>query len=1146
MRDGWSSFTDTEADHRTQSDKFFQVRDLLSVRVEKIDAKGYSAPFAEELAKDLSRVRQSLSEFESGLQFTEDLSAANKWVATRRDHRSIAVLHFCLQRLAAYIAEIANTGEDKPAMLIVAFNELAALQKKPLLSENLLTVPEKHRVDFRELRSDSTDSDSSSPDSYLSLSQTMLGVYRGESREKKLPQLARSFERIADRTKHSKARGFWLLCSAYTQSVEIPAGELRPALFKVYKEIESVLVYATGDDQTPVLGMQQHVDQLLCNMLCYLSDSKESTHLAAIDKEFLFSLVFPELNQLPRSTPEPLSAWLRSGIAVLSERLQHCANVLSESALQSDESVGEFLEEIVALKRLMVVIGVHGARANLAEVEGYLRESVSVESMSASATSLQLVEQQLLYQFPGIAETTEPSEIDNETVSEGSIKNSENNTIDISTTDFGARCNSCIDVIQQSLDTALGSSGNLIPDSSVINALSKLIDSVSDRGVDELTGLLTPLSSLLSQAENSTLNQSETLLVQEAIIAATLGIDSLVGQKPMPDLIHDVTGRVENVLTSASQRLGSGVRRNSALSGFLVEAEELLPRLFELFQRLRGAPDGASHLYGDINRLLHTFKQRADEASEHDLASLVHYLESTIVDLNQSDAPPSQAFFDLALESIECLDEDIEKLRNSEPAEDRSDLIDRLKLAGAVAQQQPLPDSDLYLQPRADGSVHIAPDQPVEYSASGDEPTEEIYSVDQATEESGNTDVVADSSDENSGVTVLNDAAGNAAGIDWPQRLQQLETHYAAINSSHKQLLELQSKLEHALRSVSAELNSATAAEHLHPLADQLQQVVKKQTTAVRQLGRAFSTASAIEADRLLGSLKNAVAFSARANDLKVQLQFDSNQVVLHQSLFDPLSEALDELLRGIVAYTLPGRSEQKATEPVDNLSKHSSITVSVQKTTTATIIEVVDDGSGVTVQGVEQRSDNPWRQVTRPERHETDSHRHIKRPTVWSRQTDHQIDVSGLVNIATKYGGSMAICSDDSGSRYRLSLPEFTVSQEVLVVEVSGRQLAVSVANIESVGLASNLDALALSHLLGLHKQTAFDNAAGSHSIVCRTTSGLQRFLVDNVIGQQIIEFDSADRILPDVPGYKGVATDESGQLMLLLDTDYWAEQQA
>jgi len=47
-------------------------------------------------------------------------------------------------------------------------------------------------------------------------------------------------------------------------------------------------------------------------------------------------------------------------------------------------------------------------------------------------------------------------------------------------------------------------------------------------------------------------------------------------------------------------------------------------------------------------------------------------------------------------------------------------------------------------------------------------------------------------------------------------------------------------------------------------------------------------------------------------------------------------------------------------------------------------------------------------------------------------------------------------------------------------------------------------------------------------------------------VIGHQTLEFDSAERILPDVPGYKGVATDESGRLLLLLDTDYWADQQS
>ncbi len=1117
MRDGWSSLTDTEADHRTHSDKLFQVRDLLSVRVEKIDAKGYSASFAEELAKDLSRVRQALTAFDSGLQFASDLVVANQLVATRSDHRNVAVMRFCLQQLAGYVTEIANTGEDKPAMLITGYNELAALHKKPLLSESLLTVPEKYRVDSRELRVNSPSTDLSSPDSYLSLSQTMLGVYRGESRAEKLKQLAASFERIAQQNTDNKARGLWLLCSAYAERIEIPAGELRPALFKLYKEIESVLVYATSEDPTPVLGIQQQVDQLLCNLLCYLSAGKENSSVAVVETEFCFSSVFAELNQLTQSTPEPLSAWLQSSVAVLCERLQHCASVLSEGTLQSDDLLGEFLEEIAALKRLLIVIGVHGARANLAEVENYLRETVSLESMSSCSTSVQLVEQQLLYQFPGIASASETSETGGgtATASDSSGPASDLNAIDGYNTDFGTRCNSCIDVIQQSLDTALGSSGNLIPDSSVINALNKLIKLVSDKSIEELTGLLTPLSQLLTKAENSTLNQSETLLVQEAIIAATLGIDSLVGHKPMPELIHDVTERVESVLTSASQRLSSGAPRNSALNGFLVEADELLPRLFELFQRLRGAPDGASYLYGDINRLLHTFKQRAEEASEQDLASLVHYLESTIVDLTQSEAPPSQAFFDLALESIECLDEDIERLRNSETAEDRSDLIDRLKFAGAVDQQR----SDTPLEFQSGVLLSAASVPPLEDGTLGDESQE---------------DTVADVSVVNTSGMAPVDRTGTVSGIDWPQRLRQLETHYEAINNSHNKLLELQETLEQTIVSVSKELNSVTAAEHFHPFVQQFQQVVKNQTTAVRQLGHGFGTASMIDAALLGSSLQNAVTNSARANELQVELRFESGSAVLHRGLFDSVSEALDELLRGVVAYTIPDTSES------------STITVTVQQSATVTIIEVTDDGAGVTVQGAEHRSDNPWRQVTRPERHEIEVHRPIERPTVRSRQTDHQLDVSGLVNIATKFGGSVAICSDDSGSRYRLSLPEFTGYQEVLVFEVSGRQLAVPVANVESVGLASNLDALALSHLLGLQKQTAFSHASGSHSIVCRTTSGLQRFLVDNVIGQQVLEFNSVDRILPDVPGYEGVATNDSGHLLLLLDTDYWAEQQA
>ena len=199
-------------------------------------------------------------------------------------------------------------------------------------------------------------------------------------------------------------------------------------------------------------------------------------------------------------------------------------------------------------------------------------------------------------------------------------------------------------------------------------------------------------------------------------------------------------------------------------------------------------------------------------------------------------------------------------------------------------------------------------------------------------------------------------------------------------------------------------------ADYINPLREQLQEVVNDQTTAVRQLGHAFGSVSMVEASFLGGSLKNAVANSARANDLTVRLKFEPGHVILHRSLFDALSEALDELLRGVVAYTIPAASELKT--PV-------TITVAVQQSTRATIIEVSDTGCGVTVKGAERRSDNPWRQVTKPDWREIDPQQRIEHPTVWSRQIDHQVDVSGLIDIATKFGGSVAICSDESGSSF-------------------------------------------------------------------------------------------------------------------------------
>lgn len=1110
MPDSWSSFTDTQADLQSLSDRFLQRRDQILVLVEKLDSKGFSKPLAEEVAKELFLVRESLTGFATGLLFNEELSAALKPIAARADHRSVQVLRFCLEHFAAYLEEIAGAGCDKPVVLLPAFNELSAFHKKPLLSESLLTVPDAFRVSVEALQ---MDADHIAEGGYLGFSQLMLGVYRGDNRSQKLIRLAESFEHLAEQNSDSKAKSFWCACSAFCRSVEIPAGELRPAVFRIFKEIESVLIFAVGDGQKPVLGMQQNVDRLLCNVLCYLySGSDEGDHPELIEAEFHFETVLAELNQLHVSTPEPLSLWLQSSISVLAERLAHCAAILSEEALQGEDSVSDFLEEVATLKQLLIFIGVHGARENLDEVPDYLTRAVSGENMNASCTSLQLVEQQLLYQFPYLVDKSLVAETD-ETHADDPASDSVEEYSAATASDFGTRCNLCIDVIQQALDTALGSSGNLIPDSSVVNALTKLIDLVSERGIDELTGLLMPLSQVLTKAENSTLNQSETLLVQEAIIAATLGIDSLVGHKPMPDLISDVTNRVENVLASTSERLSAGAQRNSAHSGFLLEAEELLPRLFELFQRLRGAPDGASRLYGEINRLLHTLKRGADDAEEHDLASIVHYLESTMVDLTQSGASASSSFFDLAIESVECIGEDIEHLRNSEVAEDRGDLIDRLKLAGAV-------DEKPYAYKSGVTSYETL-EPPAQQSA---------------------TEIT----DERAGVVVLGGLASEPVGVDWSRRFQQVEARCESISSSLGQLQELTKELDQSFQTISQaeqreeqqsiDVTTDAVKKHL----TLLKQVTEHQSTAVRQLRRELSSASTLPAAGLGDALIRAADDSARANNLRVQLKFEPGDVLLDRAVFKSLSAALAGLVHSIVAFAIQEPGERVA----EQLAACATITVGVEQTANATVIRVSDDGCGVTVQGGEHRSDNPWSQVAKPDLHEKETFHQSAGPVAWSRQVDQRIDIAGLLNIATRYGGSVAIDGEESGSRYTLSLPGFTSVQNVLVFEVRNRQLAIPAADIESVGLADSLNALSLGHLLGLGKQSAFDNSSGSHCISCRTNSGLQQFLVDGVLGHQTLEFKAADRILPDIPGYKGVATAESGQLLLLLDMNYWAAQ--
>lgn len=1135
MSDSWSPYPDTAVDLQPRADQLLALRDRLLSCAENLEANGYSESIVEETAKELLHAKKVLTEFECGLQFAKDLAVTNQLVASRTDHRSVEVVRSCLQQFSVYLSEVAHHGTDRPAALLLAFNELSALQKKALLTDSLFTVPDNYRIDADTLPVvEPGDAETPVSDRYLGFSQTMLGVYRGENRRKKLIQLADSFENLSLESSDNKSARFWQLCRVFTSTLAIPKGELSLALFRIFKEIEGVLFYALSDPQSPVLGMQQNVDRLLVSMLCYTYQQTDDSSTETLDEWTGFSGVLDELNALHQSSPESLSPWLETSISVLAERLQHCAAILSEEALDSDESVAEFIAETTLLKRLLILLGVHGVRENLEEVERYIRQSVTSETMQSCRTSVQLVEQQMLYQFGFLSESASVASTHETPVQAMAYGHGvdESEAALNTAQDFGTHCNLCIDVIQQSLDTALGSSGNLIPDTSVVNALNKLQDIVADEGIDELTNLLTPLSQLLIKAQDSTLNQSDTLLVQEAIIAATLGIDSLVGQKPMPALVQDVTTRVEEVLESTSQRLSKESPRNRSLSGFLIEAEELLPRLFELLQRLRGAPQGASRLYADINRLLHAFKYSADEAEEQELAELAHYLESIMVDLTQSEATPSQAFFDLAIESIECLGEDVEHLRNSESTGDRSDLIDRLRLVGTVEEE---------LSPTVQ-QKRLLPENETQASSSHADSQVDSVAASQATEIAEKQVVaVPQVGAELVGGSDLSTAPHDPSGaIDWSERFRKLEACCNAIGNSHRQLLELQNKTDQILQTINSDQDSSSteSKQALHSFAQQLEQITEIQSVAVNQLSSELGTAAMLDTGLLRSALLAVVDEAATSCHLKVQFAFQSDGAQIHRNLFDQLSEALAGLLKSVVTYTIAVRD--KAT------SESATLLIDIQQNESMTIIDITDDGCGVSVQGTPPRSDNPWAQVARPDWRELDHNQARNPPQVWSKQTDHTIDITGLLKVATRYGGTVAVGSNDEETRYRLCIPVLQNTQNVLVFSLRSHLLAIPAARVTNVGLANGASAISMAQLIGVKKQSAFDTPCESHCISVRTPAGVHQYTVDTIHGHQSLEFSAAERILPDVPGYLGVSVTESEQLVKLLDIDYWNAQQS
>lgn len=253
------------------------------------------------------------------------------------------------------------------------------------------------------------------------------------------------------------------------------------------------------------------------------------------------------------------------------------------------------------------------------------------------------------------------------------------------TVGFGNQCNTYVDVIQQALDLALGNTGNLAPDSAVVDALDELYIAARNAGASPLLQLVVPLNQVLRSAEKAgfTLSQADTLLVQEAIIAITLGIDSIVNQKPVPALLSDVTQRVVDVAAENKHEIRANSEATGLVNIFVSDADELLQRLFEQIQRWR-ASAFVGRGFEEVNRLLVSLQNSADSAGLSSISTVVCLLVERMRAQRVAEAVPDGAFFDLAIETIETLGEDLDRIRNNEQLIEHTELYEKLAVEGGV------------------------------------------------------------------------------------------------------------------------------------------------------------------------------------------------------------------------------------------------------------------------------------------------------------------------------------------------------------------------------------------------------------------------------------------------------------------------------
>lgn len=547
------------------------------------------------------------------------------------------------------------------------------------------------------------------------------------------------------------------------------------------------------------------------------------------------------------------------------------------------------------------------------------------------------------------------------------------------TIDFGNECNAYVDVIQQALDLALGNTGNLAPDSAVVDALDELYTTAHGAGASELVQLLVPLNQVLRSAEQAgfTLSQADTLLVQEAIIAITLGIDSIVNKKPTPVLLADVTQRVVDVAAENKHEIRANSEATGLVNVFVADADELLQRLFEQIQRWR-ASAFVGRGYEEVNRLLVTLQDSADSAGLSSIVTVVRLLLQRMSAQRLAEVVPDDNFFDLATETIEVLGDDLDRIRNNEQLIEHLELYERLAVEGASTPEDESGSDNPKHQPGSaavgqPGSADSSPGNtaddsspgvaaaesaltestPVGASAGqapiGTAPTDTAPTEHARTEQAPSEHAPADTAPtgiKSTGIASTgNSSPGKPAPINGtlvnnsvsvPVDLNALDNASGAGWPDHRELVDALRTISRGNDAIRERIEQLRRTLHAYPEARQVTADSGAQGSAVSAVDNLFfkidallstqrksvtSMASALGVDdqQTIASLGAGLVRHTRVSTVPVQYRNESSRVVVGGQLYDHLGYALRVLLDTVLLPTVTAATSANDGKPIEN-----------------------------------------------------------------------------------------------------------------------------------------------------------------------------------------------------------------------------------